>query len=338
MTAARRRLSNLDAWRRDPICFIETVLYDPETGKPFILLPAECEFLKHAFKLGADGRLLYPEQLYGAPKKSGKTGFAAMHMLTTLLLFGGSFGEAYCLANDEEQAASRVFAAIKRIIEASPLLRHEAKITADRIVFSTFRNAAINTVASNYGTAAGANPTISCFDEAWAYTSERSHRLWDEMVPPPTRKIACRLTVTYAGFEGESTMLQNLYQRGLQQPEVGADLHAGDGILMFWSHVPVAPWQDETWLNNMRRSLRPNQYLRMIENRFVTSEASFIDLARWDACVEPNMHPVIDNKELPVFIGVDASHKHDHTAIMVVARDGERLRLVTHRIFQAGPP
>jgi hypothetical protein len=75
----------------------------------------------------------------------------------------------------------------------------------------------------------------------------------------------------------------------------------------------------------------------MIENRFVTSEASFIGLAAWDACVEPNMHPVIDNKELPVFIGVDASHKHDHTAILVVARDGPRLRLVTHRIFKPDP-
>jgi phage terminase large subunit-like protein len=96
--------------------------------------------------------------------------------------------------------------------------------------------------------------------------------------------------------------------------------------LLFWSHEPVAPWQTERWLNDMRRSLRPNQFLRMIENRFVTSESSFIALADWDSCIEPNMHPVIDDKELPVFIGVDASHKHDHTAIIVVTRDGPRLR------------
>ena len=63
------------------------------------------------------------------------------------------------------------------------------------------------------------------------------------MVPPPIRKIACRLTTTYAGFEGESTLLEELYKRGLAQPQIGADLHAGDGLLMFWSHVPVAPWQ-----------------------------------------------------------------------------------------------
>ena len=63
---------------------------------------------------------------------------------------------------------------------------------------------------------------------------ERSHRLWDEMVPPPTRRVACRLTVTYAGFEGEGEVLYELYKRGLAQPQVGKDLYAGDGMLMFW--------------------------------------------------------------------------------------------------------
>jgi hypothetical protein len=31
----------LDRWRSNPISFIETVLYDPETKRPFKLLPAE---------------------------------------------------------------------------------------------------------------------------------------------------------------------------------------------------------------------------------------------------------------------------------------------------------
>ena len=190
-------------WREDPIAFIETVLHDPETNKPFVLLDAERTFLQHAFKLDENGRLIYPEQVYGAPKKTGKTGFAALHMLTTVLLHGGRFAEGYALANDEEQAQSRVFQAIRRIVECSPLLRREAKITQDKITFPAFHNAVICTVASNYQSAAGANPTISVFDELWAYTSERSRRLFDEMIPPPTRKIACRLTVTYAGFEGE---------------------------------------------------------------------------------------------------------------------------------------
>ena len=59
----------LSRWRSDPISFIETVLYDPETKKPFKLLPAERAFLEHAFKLDDSGRLFYPEQIYSCPKK-----------------------------------------------------------------------------------------------------------------------------------------------------------------------------------------------------------------------------------------------------------------------------
>ena len=40
----------LARWRSNPISFIETVLYDPETKRPFKLLPAERAFLEHAFK------------------------------------------------------------------------------------------------------------------------------------------------------------------------------------------------------------------------------------------------------------------------------------------------
>ena len=60
--------------------------------------------------------------------------------------------------------------------------------------------------------------------------------------------ISFRLVVSHAGFEGESELLQEMYERGLKLPEVGTDLHAGDGMLMFWSHVPIAPWQTPEWL------------------------------------------------------------------------------------------
>ena len=106
------------------------------------------------------------------------------------------------------------------------------------------------------------------------------------MVPPPTRKIACRLVTTYAGFSGESVLLEELYRRGLKQPQVAPCLYAGDGLLMAWHHQPIAPWQTEKWIADARRSLRPNQFLRMIENQFVTSESSFIDMSAWDRCVD----------------------------------------------------
>lgn len=203
----------LRRWRKAPLRFIQEMLRDPETGRPFELLDCERHFLEHALKTDDNGRLIYPELVYSGPKKIGKTAFSAMTMLTVTLLFGGPFAEGYCVANDYEQAQGRVFAAIRRIVEASPLLRREAHIKQNKIEFDA-TGATITALASDFRGAAGGNPTIVTFDELWAYTSESATRLWDEMVPVPTRKISCRLTSTYAGFEGESELLEQLYNRG----------------------------------------------------------------------------------------------------------------------------
>jgi phage terminase large subunit-like protein len=328
----------LARWRANPISFIEQVLRDPETNKPFQLFEAQRQFFAHAWRLDAAGRLLFPEQCFAAPKKSGKSATAALHLLTTTILFGGKFCESYTLANDLEQSQGRVFQAARRIVECSPLLKREAEITQTRITFPQ-TGAVIQAIGADYAGAAGANPVVSSFDELWAYTSERGRRLFDEMIPPPTRKIACRLTTTYAGFENESSLLLELHKRGMAQPEIAPNLHAGDGLLMAWHHEPVAPWQDEKWLSEMRRSLRPNQFLRMIENRFVTSESPFISMAAWDRCVDPGHSAAAVDKGLSVHVGIDASTKHDSTAIVAVHwdRKAQQARLVFHRVYQPSP-
>src|SRR5262249_17973803 len=63
---------------------------------------------------------------------------------------------------------------------------------------------------------------------------------------------------------------------------------------------------------------------------------TFIELDAWDACVDPDAAPMLQDRNLPVWIGVDASVKHDSTAIAVVTfdRQAQRVVLVNHRIFQ----
>jgi phage terminase large subunit-like protein len=318
-----------------PAAFMEQVLINPETGEHFTLTAAERVFLAHAFTLTPDGRLRYPELVSSAPKKSGKTGFASMCLLYVVLILGGKYAEGYAAANDYDQAQGRVFTSAARIVAASPLLASDAVVTQSRIEFSS-TGAAITAIASDYAGAAGANPTITTFDELWGYTSERAHRLWDEMVPVPTRKIACRLTVTYAGFEAESALLESLYKRGMAGKRIAGDLYAAGGLLMFWTHDFTAPWQTEAWRQQMREQLRPNAYLRQIENRWVTSESTFVDMAWWDACVDPEAGPLVADQELPIWVGVDASVKRDSTAVVACTWDekSRKVRLVYHRIFQ----
>lgn len=81
-------------------------------------------------------------------------------------------------------------------------------------------------------------------------------------------------------------------------------------------------------------SLRPNAFLRMIENRFVTSEENFVDMGWWDQCCTGR--PVPADKSMRVWAAVDASTKRDSTGIAVCTWDtaAKKARLVTHRIFQ----
>jgi phage terminase large subunit-like protein len=131
-------------------------------------------------------------------------------------------------------------------------------------------------------------------------------------------------------------LLEELHKRGKALPEVAPSLYAGDGLLMFWSHEPVAPWQDEAWLREMRRSLRPLTYARVIENQFVSSEGRFVELEHWDACVRAS-EPLVRDESLPIWIGVDASTKRDSTALVAVSYEHQHVRLVAHRGFTPKP-
>jgi hypothetical protein len=73
----------------------------------------------------------------------------------------------------------------QRLRDRRACKRYGAKLTADRITFQAL-DASITAIASDEASAAGGNPTISCFDELWGYTSERSRRLWDEMITSPS--------------------------------------------------------------------------------------------------------------------------------------------------------
>jgi phage terminase large subunit-like protein len=325
----------LAIWRTDPIAFINDFCRDPETGKPFVLYPAQETFLREALTLTPDGRLPYSELIYSCPKKSGKTMMAAWITLYMMIVLGGAYAETIICANDFEQASSRVFHAVSRLLDPRRTRQLKlAKITANQILFPS-TGGTITAISSDYASSAGANPNLVVFDELWGYSSERSRRLFDELVPPPTRKIATRLTVTYAGYEGESELLESLYKRGVQGEEIAPALYRQPGMLMFWSHEPVAPWQSEQWLLAMRSQLRPNAYLRLIENRWVSSESNYVDMADFDQCVDPEARPVLNDPHLPVFIGLDGSYQHDSTAISVVCFDHkqQKVRMVAHKVF-----
>ncbi|HHU87399.1 MAG TPA: hypothetical protein GXZ25_11485 [Peptococcaceae bacterium] len=309
-----------------------------DTGRPIKLMPHQKKILRLAFTPGPDGRLPCETIIYSCVKKSGKTTIAAL-VTEWFALTQGPYNEIYMLANDQEQAQSRAFQDVVRSIQAHPLLAHNCSITKNEIRFST--GTTITALASDYAGAAGSRHGLTCWDELWAYTSERAYRLWDELTPIPTKLNSIRLVTTYAGFEGESILLENLYKQGLAGQRIDDELpiYVNGRLFVYWDHEPRMPWQTPEYYEEQRKSLRTNTYLRLHENRWTSGESNFVDIAWWDACVKPEISPLVADKHLPVWVGIDAAIKRDSAAIVATTWDypSKKVRLVYHRVFQPTP-
>jgi phage terminase large subunit-like protein len=106
---------------------------------------------------------------------------------------------------------------------------------------------------------------------------------------------------------------------------------------MYWTHELRAPWQSEAWRAQMRDQLRPNGYLRLIENRWVSGEEAFIAAEEWDGCVVGELRPLVAEPARSVWVGVDASVKRDSTAVVALTWEVGKVRLVWHAVFQPSP-
>jgi len=306
-----------------------------EDGQPLRLEEHQRRILTEAFKFGKDDRLKYRTIIYSAPKKSGKTA------INSLVVDWWSFcvqppDEIIIASNDLDQAVSRVYDAARGFIERNPALRAEAHITRNLITLDN--GTTIKAIPSDYAGEAGANQGLASFDELWGFMSERSRRLYEELTPVPTRKNSIRFISTYAGWENESVLLEEIYNRifdkqgnvkpGVNRP-LGEDLPVytvGD-LFMYWDHIPKMSWQTPEYYASQRADLRLNTYLRLHENRWVSNESSFFEMDQWDACVDPDFRPPLPSPRLQLWVGADASTKKDRSAVVSVYRDGNMVCL-----------
>jgi phage terminase large subunit-like protein len=312
---------------RDPAFFLEHEWIRPETGKPIKLLPHQKRILRHVFHRDKNGRFAYDTVVWSAPKKSGKTEIGAGVTLWFALFSGETPNEIYCIANDLEQARSRAFTRISKIVKLNPAIA--ARLRQFSIEFST--GTFIKAISNDYAGAAGGNQGLTLWDELWGYESEASHRLWEEMTPVPTRRNSLRFITTYAGFLGQSRLLWELYTRGVgpEEYEHGRgekipgleDLPCwrNERLFVYWDHEPRMPWQTPEYYQAQRAQLRPSAFARLHENRWVTGETTFVPVEWWDECVKYDAPPPREWR--PVVIGVDAATKRDTAAVVGVGWD-----------------
>ena len=322
-------MTDWSAYRDDIVAF----------GKEFalpdgvlVLEEHQKRILRHVLTPDSRGKLPYRTVVYSAPKKSGKSTISALVALWFALR--EHYAEVIVAANDLDQAQGRVYRILRRAVELNPTIRRSATIRANRITFGN--GSEIRAIPSDYSGEAGANQSLVVHDELWGVTSEAGRRLYDELSPVPTRPNSIRWISTYAGFTGESVLLEDLFRRGMAGARClpGLPCYAADGLFVYWDHVGRMPWQTDAYYAAMRATLRPSAYLRLHENRWASGSESFIDLADYDRCVDAEYHPPLGGR---AWAGLDASTKHDATACMVCGYAQDRVKLLSHRIWTPSP-
>lgn len=315
-----------------------------QDGGILTLLPFQKKIMGTALEV-KNGRIAFNDILYSTIKKSGKTTLAASVGAWVAEEFPAG-SEIYVIANDLEQANARVMQDIKYHAQQGGV----AYVTQNRIEYpnGTF----VQSLAQHYKSAAGARQVCTLWDELHGYTSEASRRMWSEMTLIPTNRMGFRFVATYAGFEGESDLLWEKYLQGVGPEEhkegkgealVGFDdlpVWSNGRMFTYWDHEPRMPWQDDEFYENEKNSSRPADYLRLNENRWVTSHEAFIDPAWWDFAAKsyPQSAELWDEHPYrfwPVHIGVDIGIKHDSSAVVGVAYDARRGKVaqVFHHIW-----
>lgn len=350
----RRRRSTVpspESFETDVVGFIDTHVQRNELDQPFRLVDHQREILRAAFAFDVHGRLGWDTMIWSTIKKEGKTTINAV-VSTWWQYTQEAPNELVTLANDAEQAEARAFRSKRRIIEVNPPLAAHA-LVLDKARIVTANGSEDRALAHEYQGSAGANVGFSSWDELWAFTAENSTRLWEEHTSVPTRRNSLRFVTTYAGIESESKVLWPLYRQGVGPEEhpdgQGVKIHPTwplyynemARLLVYWDHVPRMPWQSAKKIAAQAQGLRPGTVARFWRNEWSASASIFVTPELWDACTDRTHAPIVRQKALVVFVGVDAATKHDFCAMVMIARGADgTFVLIQYRLWkpQSGMP
>jgi phage terminase large subunit-like protein len=285
----------------------------------------------------------YETFLLSTVKKAGKTSLNAWCVLYAALHFPA--GETcYVLANDAAQAEENCFSLIEQAVRRAGLADSGAAIVnKDRIEFPEV-GSRIVALPADFAGSAGGRFGVTSWTELWAYRHENHIRLWEEMTPNPNRR-SLRIVDSYAGFTGDAPALEPLWERAIRGERLEGDLPIfTDGKL--WAYVDQGEEaQERCWLGEpaemvsyyeeQRKTLRPGTFNRIHLNQWQSSEEVFLTAEQWDACQIAEGR--LRSTDGLVYVGLDAATKRDSTAVVAVAREGDRVRLVDHKIWTPRP-
>lgn len=260
--------------------------------------------------------------VWGDIKKSAKSSIAAAMALYRA--FRSEWGSVKIIANDLKQADSRVAFYLRRAIELNP---HMTDIKQANYKTTLPNHTTIEAIPIDPSGEAGGNDDLIVFSELWAARHKALESMWTEMTLSPMKfGKSQRWVETYAGFSGESPILERLYERGIKGEKLDlsytddegtyhdlADLgvYRDGGMLMLWNTTPRLPWQTSAYYAEEESVLLPTEFRRIHKNEWIGSVAKFVEKIWWDSCLE--QLPPLDSRE-PAILALDAATGGESTA------------------------
>lgn len=290
----------------------------PETAdRRLIIAPYQKVALSEAMRLDDNGDFVYATVVWSDLKKSIKSVLSACRGLYTALT--KEWSTVYVIANDLKQADSRVAYYMRRAVELNPELKRRCKINRYTIEFDN--HSRIEAIPIDPSGEAGSNADLLIFSELWGWKHEAAQRMWTEMTLSPTKfGKSQRWVETYAGFDGESPVLEALYQSTVADENRIHDdieLYAKGNVITLWNTQPRLSWQTEAYYRSEAGILTPSEFGRVHRNQWAKSSESFIPEEWWNAC--KGEYPVIP-QWTPLVIGIDAAISGDTFAMVGVSR------------------
>jgi phage terminase large subunit-like protein len=298
-----------------------------------------------------DGTPVYNQALLGRGKKNAKSLDLVLAAFYCVLMRRSIQGQdALILASDEAQAGDDLSLARKLLEVNAETLGAEFELLAKELRLKDGSGGIKILPAGDARGLHGKQFGYLGLDEVH---TQDDWSVLEALQPDPTRRDALTWITSYDSVTDEpGTPLHDLKAIGM----AGSDPR----LLFSWysggyctdpafadldpeqrANPSMASWEDRDYLTQQKARLPANIYRRLHLNLPGTA-SSFIDMAAWDQCVDPSWREVLHDKQLVVYVGIDAGHKHDSSAVVAVCFDRatKRIKVVFHRIFvpQRGEP
>lgn len=325
-----------------PAEWIEKNFYLYDTGNLMTLFDCQRRPLVEALSRDQDGNYRYNTILWSWPKKSAKSSVIAS--VADYVAMSKTRAAVKLVANDLKQADSRVGMYLRESIKLGQKAGSREKsirITPSGYAIRYPNGSAVECVPIDPSGEAGGNDDMIVYSELHGWKSKAHQRMWSEMTLSPTKfGDSQRWIDTYAGYEGESPILENLYRVGKQDGErIWDDLEVYRNdkarMLTVWVTEWLLPWQTSEqgrqYYIEEEAQLAPNEFARMHRNQWVSSEDVFVPYEWWNACAA--QYDAIRADE-PVILALDAGVSSDCFAAVGVTRRGDKVQTQYLRKWQ----